>query len=160
MGTKVCKTTSTGMRQSRAGANTAEDRAEENKQQSVVLQFGATSILEINTLKLPTAYPVEAFSLVDLSPAGSGPRVYIYRGACAIQLEDSVVVTGGYAPKNTPFSEAPYKAFRRVQRYNLAGSLGRLPDLGHGRYDHTCGHYVQDGRVVRMLYRIVDSTSS
>ena len=84
--------------------------------------------------------------------------VGIYRGACAIQLEDSVVVTGGYAPKNTPKSEAPHKAFRRVQRYNLAGSLGRLPDLGHGRYDHACGHYVQDGRVVRMLYRIVDST--
>ena len=40
------------------------------------------------------------------------------------------MVTGGYAPKNTPKSEAPHKAFRRVQRYNLAGSLGRLPDLG------------------------------
>ena len=77
--------------------------------------------------------------------------VGIYRGACAIQLEDSVVVTGGYAPKNTPRSEAPHKAFRRVQRYNLAGSLGRLTDLGSGRYDHACGHYVQDGRVVRLL---------
>ena len=87
--------------------------------------------------------------------------VGIYRGACAIQLEDSVVVTGGYAPKNTPKSEAPHKAFRRVQRYNLAGSLGRLLDLGSGRYDHACGHFVNtDNKMVGNLPTLTSSINS
>ena len=36
----------------------------------------------------------------------------------------------------------------RVEQYNLAGSMGRLPDLKTGRYLHGCGYYVHSGKVV------------
>ena len=36
----------------------------------------------------------------------------------------------------------------RVEQYNLAGSMGRLPDLRTGRHGHACGHYVQNLEVV------------
>ena len=58
------------------------------------------------------------------------------RDACSIQLEESVIITGG------EYSE------KRVQQYNLAGSMGRLPDLRTGRYWHACGHYLHNGEVV------------
>ena len=58
------------------------------------------------------------------------------RSACSIQLEESVIITGGLYSK------------KRVQQYNLAGSMGRLPDLNTGRYGHACGHYLHNGEVV------------
>ena len=42
-----------------------------------------------------------------------------YRMACAIQLENSVIITGG----------GYWSQQKRVQEYNLAGSVARLPDL-------------------------------
>ena len=57
------------------------------------------------------------------------------RAACSIQLEESVIITGGWSQK-------------RVQQYNLAGSMGRLPDLNTGRQRHACGKYIQNGEVV------------
>ena len=51
-------------------------------------------------------------------------------------MEESVIITGGWYSRN------------RVEQYNLAGSMGRLPDLRTGRYWHACGHYLQDGEVV------------
>ena len=35
-----------------------------------------------------------------------------------------------------------------MQQYNLAGSMGRLPDLNAKRYGHACGKYFQNGEVV------------
>ena len=35
-----------------------------------------------------------------------------------------------------------------MQQYNLAGSMGRLPDLRTERYGHACGKYFQNGEVV------------
>ena len=58
------------------------------------------------------------------------------RYACSIQLEESVIITGGEWSEN------------RVQQYNLAGSMGRLPDLNTEREDHACGHYLHNGEVV------------
>ena len=60
------------------------------------------------------------------------------RWACSIQLEESVIITGGI------YSES----LNRVEQYNLAGSMGRLPDLNTGRYLHACGHYLHNGEVV------------
>ena len=51
-------------------------------------------------------------------------------------MEESVIITGGYFSLN------------RVEQYNLTGSMGRLPDLNTGRYNHACGHYVQNMEVV------------
>ena len=62
-----------------------------------------------------------------------------YRNACAIELPDSVILTGG--GEGSP-------ALSRVQEYNLWGSVARLPDLNTGRRDHACGHYVHDGQIV------------
>ena len=53
-------------------------------------------------------------------------------------MEESVIITGGSATL----------AGKRVEQYNLAGSMGRLPNLRTGRYQHACGHYIQDGEVV------------
>ena len=63
------------------------------------------------------------------------------RESCAIQLEESVIITGGVdSGGGYPYS--------RVQQYSLAGSMGRLPDLNTGRQRHACGKYIQNGEVV------------
>ena len=52
--------------------------------------------------------------------------------ACSIQLEETVVITGGY---NTT---------RRVSVYSFDGWVEDLPDLLTGRSDHGCGHYINN----------------
>ena len=52
--------------------------------------------------------------------------------ACSIQLEDIVILTGGVSTENT------------VSVYSTDGWLEDLPDLLTGRYDHGCGHYVNN----------------
>ena len=61
---------------------------------------------------------------------------FIRRYACAIQLEDMVIMTGGHGSET------------RVQSYDLSGPLARLPDLRSGRINHGCGHYVHNGKLV------------
>ena len=60
------------------------------------------------------------------------------RVACSIQMEVSVMITGGEKPGSE----------KRVEQYNLGGSMGRLPDMKTGRAFHACGKYLQDGKVV------------
>ena len=48
------------------------------------------------------------------------------------------MITGG----ENPGSE------KRVEQYNLGGSMGRLPDMKTGRAWHACGKYLQDGEIV------------
>ena len=56
------------------------------------------------------------------------------RHACSISLEAEVVVTGGW-----------YAATRSLAtRYTGTGYTGSLPNLGQGRYQHGCGHYVDN----------------
>ena len=68
-----------------------------------------------------------------------------FRMACAIQLENSVIITGG----------GFWGQQKRVQEYNLAGSVARLPDLNTGRGNHACGHYVNDGEIVRLMFMYI-----
>ena len=65
--------------------------------------------------------------------------IIYYREACAIQLEDTVIVTGGV------------HSYTRVQEYNLQGSVARLPDLNTGRFNHACGHYTHNGQLVSSI---------
>ena len=67
--------------------------------------------------------------------------ILILRQACSIQLENSVIVTGGHT-RSTDVSHG------RVQEYNLQGSVARLPDLNTGRRNHACGHYIHNGQTV------------
>ena len=61
--------------------------------------------------------------------------------ACTIHLKDSVIITGG-----GQWSGA--ETLEMVQQYNLAGPMGRLPDLRTGRFFHACGQYVLNGEAV------------
>ena len=60
-------------------------------------------------------------------------------------MTDSVIITGGYSYP-TPL--------KRVQEYNLQGSVAKLPDLNTGRRQHACGHYVHNGQVVSTEFTI------
>ena len=67
--------------------------------------------------------------------------------ACAIELENTVVVTGGgYS----------IDSYTRVQVYSTEGPLHQLPRLGTGRMSHGCGYYVDSGnRVVSIVQYIL-----
>ena len=50
--------------------------------------------------------------------------------ACAIELDDKVIVTGGVHNSLT------------VSVYNSAGWVEDLPNMQQGRFDHGCGHFI------------------
>ena len=77
---------------------------------------------------------------------GQAHYQYTYRSTCAIEMADSVIITGGRY------------SYSRVQEYNLQGSVARLPDLNTGRQDHACGHYVHQGQIVSAELRIGQRT--
>ena len=54
-----------------------------------------------------------------------------FSAACAIDLGDSVVVTGGGA-----------ETHRKVTRYNGGGFVEDLPDLNTARQAHACAYFV------------------
>ena len=70
----------------------------------------------------------------------SSPGYLCCRLACSIQLKESVIITGGFNISAEPL--------KRVQQYNLTGSMGRLPDMNTARSGHACGHYIQNGNAV------------
>ena len=70
----------------------------------------------------------------------------IYRYACAIEMTDSVIMTGGG------------HSYNRVQEYNLQGSMARLPDLNTGRQRHACGYYVHQEQMVSTELRFSQHT--
>ena len=60
--------------------------------------------------------------------------------ACAIELQDTVVVTGGSGPIAT------------VQVYTISGLQEQLPDMLQRRNKHACAHYVDSqNRVVSII---------
>ena len=74
-------------------------------------------------------------------------NILIFRKACAIQLENSVIITGGYTRslKKNDFT------LGTVQEYNLDGSETsglKLPNLRKERMNHACGHYIHNGQTV------------
>ena len=54
------------------------------------------------------------------------------RRACSIQLEETVVITGGDYTMST------------ASIYSVDGWVEDLPDLLTGRWDHGCGHYINN----------------
>ena len=57
--------------------------------------------------------------------------------ACAIELEDTVVVTGGDYP-SVPF----------VNTYNIDGHQEQLPNMIRPRSTHACGYFVDSNNKV------------
>ena len=65
-----------------------------------------------------------------------------YSAACAVELEHTVVVTGGYDMVN-------FSPLATVQVYDNEGPREQLPDLIASRSYHACAHYVDsENRVV------------
>ena len=74
-----------------------------------------------------------------------GSTFLIFSSACAIELEDTVVVTGGY----TDTYSGPIAT---VQVYNISGAQEQLPDLLTARHSHACAHFLDSqNRVVSSL---------
>ena len=75
---------------------------------------------------------------------------YNHYGACAIQEEEEVTLTGGsdkikYIP--TPNSAGPMK---KVTRFRKDGTRENLPDMNKRRYNHACGYFIKsDETIVR-----------
>ena len=61
---------------------------------------------------------------------------YIYRYACAIPEEASLVITGGLSTQKT------------VSRYNITGWVQDLAELNVGRQTHGCSSYYKNGAQV------------
>ena len=74
-------------------------------------------------------------------------NVLFISSACAIELEDTVLVTGGWGAFTGPIAT--------VQVYTISGPQEQLPDLVTGRYSHACAHFVDsENRVVSLHYNI------
>ena len=68
---------------------------------------------------------------------------YIYRYACAIPEEASLVITGGSSTLGT------------VSRYNITGYVGDLAELNVGRWYHGCSSYYKDGSQVSICNSVI-----
>ena len=69
--------------------------------------------------------------------------ILYFSDACAIELDDKVIVTGG---RDT---------LTRVEVYNIHGWIMGLPDLQTGRCGHGCGHYINaDEKIVKKLNQL------
>merc|ERR1712215_423472 len=63
--------------------------------------------------------------------------------ACAISMEDSVIITGG---------EKGYNSFiTTVIEYNLKGFVKYLPDMNEDRAGHGCGSYKSNGALILLV---------
>jgi len=63
-------------------------------------------------------------------------------GACAIQLKDKTIITGGALGAESLTS---------VSEYNEKGFIGWLPSLISGRRDHACGHYYDKNDLIYIV---------
>ena len=68
---------------------------------------------------------------------------YIYRSACAIPEEASLVITGGV------------DTLRTVSRYSITGYMEDLAELNVGRYGHGCSSYYKDGAQVSICNSVI-----
>jgi len=69
---------------------------------------------------------------IDLSGTSSSSfdLEYDTAWACAINLDSSVILTGGY------------RSLTKVSEYNENGFIQYLPDMNQGRVEHGCSHWV------------------
>ena len=78
------------------------------------------------------------------------PMLIIFSTACAIELADTVVVTGGYDVVIT------FDFLAKVEVYDTFGPKEQLPDLLTPRAYHACAHYVDsDNRVVSLALHLL-----
>ena len=80
-----------------------------------------------------------------IGPGGDSQQIFHLRNstvsACAIGLDTSMIITGGFDTLTT------------AALYDLTGFLRELPHLNTGRHDHACSHYTaQDGSLVGLLH--------
>ena len=68
-------------------------------------------------------------------------NVFICSWACAIELQDTVVVTGGIRVEISE-DEYYYIGTATVQVYTISGPHEQLPDLLTARYGHGCAYFV------------------
>ena len=73
--------------------------------------------------------------------AESFPLKYEIVLACQIQFDEMVIVTGGQDSENAVFA---YDNQGLLEEYDL-------PDLLEGRYNHGCGHYVNNENIIVYL---------
>lgn len=55
--------------------------------------------------------------------------MFYFSDTCSIQLEDFVIVTGGYGMN------------KQVSKYDVGGWIEDLTEINFGRQSHGCGHY-------------------
>ena len=63
------------------------------------------------------------------------PKFLYFSGACGIELEDTVIMTGGVIDS---------KERTTVSIYDKDGWVRDLPNLQTVRKKHGCGHYIDD----------------
>ena len=82
-------------------------------------------------------------------------KSFNFSGACAIELEDKVVVTGGgydvYGDYYIYYFNTENIVTSKVSVYNIGGWVEDLPDLNTGRYNHGCGNYWDNSNIVILL---------
>ena len=67
---------------------------------------------------------------LSLAPSAlHDPKMFYFSDTCSIQLEDFVIVTGGYGMN------------KQVSKYDVGGWIEDLTEINFGRQSHGCGHY-------------------
>ena len=68
-----------------------------------------------------------------------GYKIFYYREACSIPLDDSVVLTGG---------SCSFFGVKTVSLYNTGGWVRNIPSLKTGRSGHGCSSFTTGGEQV------------
>ena len=63
-----------------------------------------------------------------------------YRQACSIELDDKVIITGGWKSGGL--------GIETVAVYDENGFVEYLPDMNFNRQDHGCGHYINSNNEI------------
>ena len=72
-------------------------------------------------------------------------KILFTSGACAIEEEHEVTLTGGSASD----THADYEYKARVIRYKMSGDFEDLPSMNTGRSSHACGLFTNiEGEIV------------
>ena len=69
-----------------------------------------------------------------------------FRDACAINMGDSVILTGGYW------------SYTKVTELRMDGSYTELPELNQGRHIHGCASYVDEHGNKVTLVTFIEAT--
>merc|ERR1719348_2290193 len=81
---------------------------------------------------------------------------YKINNACAIKLDEYVIITGGENKAKNPMGFWSKKAMDIVSKYNKSGWVMDLPSLNIDRAYHGCGHYYSDTN--ELIYLVTGGT--